>query len=127
MTAARIAWPPLESSPVAFTALGRRLGMRESFSFQDVLGLDPELLSVVPRPVCAVVLLYPTSSAKIENFRRQMEPAFSDKKNPFYCHQYVGNGCGVFALLHCLWIPVHTLANLQRPRAAIKAPDFLVV
>lgn len=93
-------WPPLESNPEAFTALARQLGLKRSFAFVDVLGLDPVLTGMVPRPVFAVVVLFPTQSREIEAARRELPPAVESR--PFYMHQYVGNACGTFALCHAL-------------------------
>ena len=47
-------WLPLESNPAVFTSFGRSMGLPEPWQFLDVLGLDPEMLAMTPRPVAAV-------------------------------------------------------------------------
>jgi len=50
-------WIPLESNPQVLSHYLHKLGVDESVSIVDVL--SPELLDLVPRPVYAVILLYP--------------------------------------------------------------------
>lgn len=52
---------PLESNPEVFTELSHALGLHEQLEFQDVLSLDdPDLLTFLPRPVHALILVFPT-------------------------------------------------------------------
>ena len=37
------------------------LGVSEQWQFLDVWGFESDLLQLLPRPVCAVLLLYPLS------------------------------------------------------------------
>jgi hypothetical protein len=56
-------WLPLEANPGLLTQEARKLGMQsEKVEFHDVLGLDHELLSMVPWPRHAVLLCYPLQS-----------------------------------------------------------------
>lgn len=43
----------------------KQLGLHPNWQFVDVYGMDPELLSMVPRPVCAVLLLFPITEKVI--------------------------------------------------------------
>ncbi|KAK7882373.1 hypothetical protein WMY93_028547 [Mugilogobius chulae] len=63
-------WLPLESNPEVMTTFLNRLGMKPTWQFGDVYGLDPELLCMVPRPVCAVLLLFPITE-KYEAFKQR--------------------------------------------------------
>ena len=44
-----------------------KLGMKTAaWQFHDVFGLDVDLLAMVPQPVCAVLLLYPSNRKVIK-------------------------------------------------------------
>ncbi|PWN38654.1 cysteine proteinase, partial [Ceraceosorus guamensis] len=68
---ATLRWVPLESNPELFTEWSKSLGLDTSqYAFHDIYGLDAELLSMVPQPVQAVLLLFPISEA-YEKKRRE--------------------------------------------------------
>ena len=80
-----------------------RMGV-QGVQFEDVWGLDSELLQMIPRPCWALCLLYPC--AKVNKARREV---FADDSryevNPldvFYLKQHdkAGNACGTIALIH---------------------------
>ncbi|KAG5337580.1 hypothetical protein C0989_009305 [Termitomyces sp. Mn162] len=75
--------------------------------FEDVYGLDPELLAMVPQPVKAVVLLFPISEA-LENKRKEEDEKIKNAGQPhldptiLWIKQTISNACGTIGLLHAL-------------------------
>ena len=57
---------PLESNPAVFTSLIHTLGVSPALSFQDVYSLDdPDLLACIPRPVLALILVFPSATGEL--------------------------------------------------------------
>lgn len=88
-----------------------QVGVSEAFQLVDVYGLDEAMLAMIPKPVYALVLLFPCSEND-EKFRRmedeklkQNQPEVPEKL--FYMRQYLHNACGTIALFHAI------LNNLQ--------------
>ncbi|XP_027915633.1 ubiquitin carboxyl-terminal hydrolase 3-like [Vigna unguiculata] len=96
-------WLPLEANPDVMNQFLWGLGLPvEEAECCDVFGLDEELLEMVPKPVLAVLFLYPIT-AKTEEERLQQENEKKDYSNKVYfMKQTVGNACGTIGLLHAL-------------------------
>jgi len=99
-----MAWVPLESNPEVMTKFIHKLGVPKKWSILDVYGLESDLLAIVPRPVLAVILLYPIPS-KTEKTEEEKEKAKEDSKNDapdsvYHLKQSISNACGTIALLH---------------------------
>lgn len=103
---------PLESNPEIFNSLAYKIGLSPVLLFQDVYSLtDPDLLAFLPQPVLALVLLFPITST-YEQYRKEFDSQHSNSsESATWFKQTIGNGCGLYALLH-------VLANLPR--------DFIV-
>ncbi|KAH7067166.1 hypothetical protein FB567DRAFT_458180 [Paraphoma chrysanthemicola] len=99
---------PLESNPEVFTELLHKLGVSPALEFQDVLSLDdPELLAFLPRPVLALILVFPTTSSydnKVyeEDAERQPYSASHDDGDVVFFKQTINNACGLYAILHAI-------------------------
>lgn len=95
---------PLESNPDVMNKFLQKLGVSEKWNVVDVIGLDPELLSFVPRPVIAVMLLFPLSDAYEKHKQAQENEILSKGQNVtpdiFYMKQNLSNACGTIALVH---------------------------
>ncbi|KAJ4329781.1 hypothetical protein N0V87_010571 [Didymella glomerata] len=96
---------PLESNPDVFTELIHKLGIASSLSFQDVLSLDPELLSFISRPVHALILVFPTTQeyerrARAEDFNVIDVLDGNDETEVVFFRQTINNACGLYAILH---------------------------
>ncbi|RKP01681.1 hypothetical protein CXG81DRAFT_4066, partial [Caulochytrium protostelioides] len=113
-------WVPLEGSPESLDQYLRDLGVQTALRFGDVYGFDDDALSFVPRPVHAVLALFPLTP-KLEAARQQriadadagrvLVPPVEEAQ---FIHQTIPNACGTIAVLHAL------LNNL--PHVAFKGP-----
>ncbi|GER34763.1 ubiquitin carboxyl-terminal hydrolase isozyme L3 [Striga asiatica] len=83
-------WLPLEANPDVMNQFIWGLGVapHEAECF-DVYGLDGELLEMVPKPVLAVLFLYPLTSQEPDS-------------GVYFMKQTVGNACGTIGLLHAV-------------------------
>ncbi|NXN85821.1 UCHL3 hydrolase, partial [Bombycilla garrulus] len=104
-------WLPLEANPdviclfFLFQFL-KQLGIHPDWQFVDVYGMEPELLSMVPRPVCAVLLLFPITE-KYETFRTEEEERIKAKgqdvkSSVYFMKQTINNACGTIGLIHAI-------------------------
>lgn len=99
-----MSWLPLESNPDVMNKYLHNLGVPEKWQMVDVYGLDSDLLATVPRPVLAVLLLFPCSE-KYDEHKAIQEAEVSEKgqtvsDDVFYLKQVVTNACGTIALIH---------------------------
>ncbi|KAJ3037374.1 Ubiquitin carboxyl-terminal hydrolase isozyme L3 [Rhizophlyctis rosea] len=99
-------WIPLESNPQVMNKYTERLGVATHWAFTDVWGLEPDLLQFIPRPVAAVVFLFPVTE-KYEEYRKNEEQRIKkdgQKVSPelYFVRQTIGNACGTIGLLHAL-------------------------
>ncbi|PKU59859.1 ubiquitin carboxyl-terminal hydrolase L3 [Dendrobium catenatum] len=89
MAACKKQWIPLEANPDVLNQFIWGLGVPEiEAEFNDVYGLDDELLEIVPKPVLAVLFCYPDS---------QELPV-----DLYFLKQTVDNACGTIGILHAI-------------------------
>ncbi|GAB4814399.1 hypothetical protein N2152v2_001445 [Parachlorella kessleri] len=95
-------WIPLESNPDVLNDFGKRLGLDTSlYCFCDVYGFDQDLLAMVPKPVLAVLLLFPiTDSTEAAQQERIEKEGQTVSNSVYYMKQTIGNACGTIGLLH---------------------------
>lgn len=95
---------PLESNPEVMNKFLQKLGVPSKWNIVDVMGLEPEMLSWVPRPVLSVMLLFPVSDAYEEHKQKEENEILSKGQevtnNIFYMKQNISNACGTVALVH---------------------------
>jgi ubiquitin carboxyl-terminal hydrolase L3 len=89
---------PLEANPESFNPLASVLGLDTSrYSFVDVLGFDEDLLALIPQPVEAVIMLFPTLERWDDPKRMLVEGETDDtvdKEGLVYFRQRLSNHCG---------------------------------
>lgn len=95
---------PLESNPEVMNKFLQKLGVPTQWGVVDVMGLEPEMLSWVPRPVLAVMLLFPVSDAYEAHKKNEEDDILSKgqvlSNDIFYMKQNISNACGTIALVH---------------------------
>ncbi|KAL2489699.1 ubiquitin C-terminal hydrolase 3 [Forsythia ovata] len=96
-------WLPLEANPDVMNQFLWGLGVPpdEAECF-DVYGLDEELLEMVPKPVLAVLFLYPITSQSEEERIKQDSIVKEPSGGVYFMKQTVGNACGTIGLLHAV-------------------------
>ncbi|KUJ06385.1 ubiquitin carboxyl-terminal hydrolase [Mollisia scopiformis] len=98
----------LENNPSVMTPLAHKLGLSQDFEFYDVYSLtEPSLLSMIPRPVLALLVIIPWTLAWHEN--RVAEDADKgvyegkgEEEPVVWFTQTIGHACGSIGLTHCL-------------------------
>ncbi|KAK2001627.1 ubiquitin carboxyl-terminal hydrolase, family 1 [Colletotrichum falcatum] len=107
-SAAAPAFIPLEANPELMTSLLHKLGLSPALSVHDVYSLtDPDMLSFVPRPALAVLLVFPVSAA-YESHRLAEDSLLEEYKGKgpnepvIWFRQTIRNACGLMGLLHAV-------------------------
>ncbi|ONK73527.1 uncharacterized protein A4U43_C04F32560 [Asparagus officinalis] len=102
-------WIPLEANPDVMNQFIWGLGVPEDqVELNDVYGLDDEMLEMVPKPVLAVIFLYPyTFQKELEKRVEQQQVSEAaelkeQSKNVYFTKQTVGNACGTVSILHAI-------------------------
>lgn len=98
----------IENNPEVMTSLVHKLGLSPTLAFHDVWSIDdPEMLSFVPRPANALLLVFPVSKS-YETFRMQedadkevYEGKGADEPVIWY-KQTIRNACGLIGILHAV-------------------------
>ncbi|XP_026751529.1 ubiquitin carboxyl-terminal hydrolase-like [Galleria mellonella] len=102
---------PMESNPDTMNKYLLKLGVSDQWRMVDVIGLEGDALGWVPRPVLAVILLFPLSET-YEQLRRQEESNLVNKEIPkdvFHLRQVLSNVCGTIALVHSVANNIHRI------------------
>jgi len=116
-------WAPLESNPEVLAKWASMVGLpKEVVEFSEVYSLDPEFLAMIPRPVEAVLLVFPITKEFNEMCKSEDEKLQKDGQphlDPtlFYIKQTIPNACGTIALLHSIYnspLPLEPMSALQR-------------
>lgn len=94
-------WTPMEINPEMLNKIMDTLGVGGNWRFVDVLGLEGDQLSAVPKPCCALMLLFPLTQQH-ETFRQQQADKVAAGSEVYFLKQTVGNSCGTIALVHAV-------------------------
>lgn len=96
-------WLPLEANPDVMNQFLWGLGVpADEAECYDVYGLDEELLEMVPKPVLAVLFLYPLTTQSEQERVLQDSIEHDPSSGVYFMKQTVGNACGTIGLLHAV-------------------------
>lgn len=93
-------WPPLESDPEILTSYMHKIGMSNDWELVEVIGLEPEFLSMVPPTAIALILTYDYTSSKTEE---DEEGAIPEVDYFMWQTGELDNACGLIACLHAVF------------------------
>lgn len=103
---------PIESDPVILTKLMHRLGVHESFCFNDVLDFEEESR----QPALALIVIFPESQGdELEKAAVEAKRAPIINGNINFLKQTIDNSCGLVAVLHCVLntVAVNSISKSQ--------------
>lgn len=98
----------LENNPTVMTPLAHKLGISRSLAFHDIYTLtDPDLLSLIPRPCLALLVILPLTPAwhasRVAEDKDQSDyEGRGDTEPVIWFKQTIGHACGSIGLLHCV-------------------------
>ncbi|GBP45035.1 Ubiquitin carboxyl-terminal hydrolase [Eumeta japonica] len=121
---------PMESNPDTINKYLQKLGVSSKWRVVDVLGLEGEPLAWVPRPVMAVILLFPISESYEQNRLKQEKNAEvrgrEISKNVFHLRQIASTVCGTVALVHSVANNAHEIELSDGPlKSYLKSAEKL--
>eukprot|EP00826_Nyctotherus_ovalis_P022530 TRINITY_DN1744_c0_g1_i14.p2 TRINITY_DN1744_c0_g1~~TRINITY_DN1744_c0_g1_i14.p2 ORF type:complete len:143 (+),score=55.09 TRINITY_DN1744_c0_g1_i14:152-580(+) len=91
-------WPPLESDPGILTSYMHKIGMSKDWELTEVIGLEPELLAMVPKSAVALILAYDYTGSK------SLEKSAKPEVDYFmWQNADLDNACGLIACLHAVF------------------------
>jgi len=95
-------WFPLESNPTLMNDYIEKLGFNtDIYNFVDVFATEDWALEMIPKPVVAVIFLYPLTETQLK--QESGTPTESNDSNKiWFIKQRIGNACGTIGLLHAL-------------------------
>ncbi|KAM9792321.1 ubiquitin carboxyl-terminal hydrolase isozyme L1 [Neosynchiropus ocellatus] len=94
-------WPAMEINPEMLNKMMSKLGVGGGWSFVDVLGMEEEDVAAVPKPCCALMLLFPLTQQH-EAFRASQSDMVANDSDTYFLKQTIINSCGTVALLHAV-------------------------
>lgn len=89
------------------TKLAHKLGLSSQLEFQDVWSVtDEDLLFMIPRPVHAILFLFPMSenvavAQKEDDDAMEVYQGSGPDEPVLWFPQIIGNACGLIGMLHC--------------------------